>query len=123
MGGRFRWLVGLLLIVLLGMVGVYAYNLGVAQGLAEGARLTTADGTAPVVIWPPPWHYGFGFFPLGPLFFVFFWLVVLRGFFWRGGWGGRRHWYGGGVPPALEEWHRQVHAREGQAPPAANSKV
>ena len=123
MGGRFRWLFGLLVLALVAMVGVYAYNLGVAQGIAESARLTNTNGTTPIAYWPYPWHYGIGFFPFGPLFFLFFWLVLLRGLFWRGGWGpGRRYWYGG-VPPAFDEWHRQAHAREDQTPAAADSKV
>ena len=113
MGGRFGWLIGLLVIAMLAIVGVYAYNVGVAHGLAESGRLVAAPGAAvPVVFWRP---WGFGFFPFFPLLFIRFWCVALRGLFWR------RRWYGGacgygGVPPAFDEWHRRAHAA--QEPPA-----
>jgi hypothetical protein len=123
MGGRFRWLFGLLVLALVAMVGVYAYNLGVAQGLAESARLTNTNGTTPIAYWPYPWHYGIGFFPFGPLLFIFLWFLLLGGLFRRGAWGpGRRYSYGA-VPPAFDEWHRQAHAREGQTPASPDSKV
>ena len=53
-----------------------------------------------------------------PVFFIVFWLVIVRSLFWR-----RRAWYGGGCGPygpygRFEEWHRQAHAREGDAPTA-----
>jgi hypothetical protein len=84
---------------------MYAYNLGVAQGIAESGRAVAASGSGvPIVVWPPPW--GFGFFPFFPLFFILFWFVMLRGLFWRGPW--RRR----GIPPELEEWHRRAHAHE-----------
>jgi hypothetical protein len=97
-------------------VGMYGYNLGMARGVAESSRVMTTPGAGvPVVaMWPHPWGFGFGFFPVFPLFFIVFWLFVARGLFWRGGWrrGGGYH----GVPPAFEEWHRRAHAR--QEPPS-----
>jgi hypothetical protein len=122
MSGRFRWVVGLLLIASLGVTGSYAYNLGLARGVAQSAALAAAQGSGtPLPIWYGygPWHGGFGFFPFAPLFFILFWLILLRGLFWRGrGWGGRGNDYHGGVPPMFDEWHRRAHAREGQPPPA-----
>ncbi len=115
--GRFQWLVGLAVIALLALVGVYTYNVGVARGLAQaGAFAAAAPGSgAPALAWwPRPWGVGFGFFPFAPLFFVLLWIVLLRGLFWHGG-GGR--WGRGrdGVPPAFDEWHRRAH-QQGNSP-------
>jgi hypothetical protein len=116
-----RWLAGLSAIALFALAGVYIYDLGVAHGLAEGASVTDVGGrAAPVIGWWRPWGFGFGFFPFFP-FLILLWLV-LRAFFWRGPWYGRR-WYGrpwndgpDGVPPGFEEWHRRLHDRK--EPPA-----
>jgi len=115
--GRYQWLVGIAVVALLALVGVYAYNVGVAHGLAEGGRIAAAPGAAaPIVAWyPRPWGFGFGFFPFFPLLFILFWFVVLRGLFWRGRWHGRS--YCGGVPPAFDEWHRRAHAQPGSPAP------
>ena len=108
MGTGLRWLTGLVMVSALAVVGVYTYNLGFAHGLGEAARTVAPGGAGPVVAWwPRPW--GFGFFPLFPLLFILFWILVLRAVFWRGAWYGRG--CGGyiGVPPAFEEWHRRAH--------------
>jgi hypothetical protein len=102
-------------------VGTGAYNAGVAQGIAESGRAVTAPpaGTPYVYVWPRPW--GFGFFPIFPLFFFLLFVFVLRGLWWRGPW--RRGWgppfYG--VPPGLEEWHRRAHEAEPPSKPAGDS--
>jgi hypothetical protein len=118
MGDRFgfRLAIGIALVVMLAAVGVYTYNLGVAQGIAESGRAIAAPGTTvPVVaFWPRPW--GFGFFPIFPLLFIFFWFFILRGLFWRGAWY-RRGCGSGGVPPAFDEWHRRAHAQQDQQGP------
>jgi len=117
--------------------GFYGYNLGVARGLAESPAVvapaaSAAPGAAvPIVVYPRPWGYGFGFFPFFPLLFVLFWLFVARALFWRARWG--RGWgrgYGGygdcagGVPPMFDEWHRRAHAQERpDAPPPAPRAV
>ena len=110
MGSRYavRWLIGIVFVAALAGVGFYSYNLGVAQGIAESSRIAAAQGTGvPVVIWPRPWGYGFGFFPFFPFLFILFGFFVLRGLLWRrGAWRGRACGYGG-VPPAFDEWHRQ----------------
>ena len=131
MGGRFRfgWVIGLVAVAMLAAVGVYTYNLGVAQGLAESGRLVAAPGTTvPVVFWPRPW-FGFGFFPFFPLF-ILLWIFVIRGLFWRNRWYGRGYGYAcGGVPPAFDEWHRRAHggdvgnAAQGAPPPSADAKA
>jgi hypothetical protein len=119
MGNRFgfRMLMGLVMLAALVTVGFYAYNLGVAQGVAESARAVAVSGTgAPVVaVWPRPWGFGFGFFPVFPLFFILFWIVIARGLFWRGARWGRGCGYGG-VPPSFDEWHRRAHAQQGPPP-------
>ena len=100
---------GVLLLGGAAVLGVGAYNAGVAQGIAESGRLVAAPpvGT-PVYVWPRPW--GFGFFPFFPLFFLFLFFFVVRGMLWRGHrHGGWRYRYEG-VPPMFEEWHRRAHA-------------
>ncbi len=120
----FRILGALLLVVILAGVAIFAYNAGLAQGVAAAPATSSANpGTAPY-----PYYYGgpfffrpFGFpffgFPflgcLFPLLFFFLIFFALRFLFWRGPrfWGG----YGGGrhgsqtPPPYFEEWHRQAH--------------
>ena len=109
----FNWVVGLAVLLLLGVVGVYTYNLGIAHGLAEGGRIAAAPGQgAPIVVWPHPWH--FGYFPLFPLVFFLFWFLVLRAFLWRRG-GCYRGYGHDRVPPFFDEWHRRVHEQHGTA--------
>jgi len=120
MGSRFafRWLTGLLMVAMIAAAGVYTYNLGVAHGIAESGRVIGAPGTGiPVVVWPRPWGFGFGFFPFFPFLFILFWFVVARGLFWRGPWRGRMHGCGGAE---LDEWHRRAHAQP-NPPPAPGS--
>ncbi len=97
MGNRFgfRLLLGIALVGALAVVGVYTYNLGLAHGIAQSGQLAAAPGSgAPVVIWPRPWGFGFGFFPFFPLM-ILFWIVVARALFWRGAWRGRGCRYDG----------------------------
>jgi len=114
---------GFLMIAMLAGVAFYSYNLGVARGVMQGVAeraVVAAPGaaTVPVVFYPRPWGFGFGFFPFFPFLLVLFGFFLLRGLFWR------RAWYGGGyacgqrgVPPAFDEWHRRAHAQ--QTPPPA----
>jgi len=101
-----RLVVGVLALATLVAVGAYTYNLGVARGLMETGRAVEGTGAGvPVVhVWHP---WGFGFFPL---FFILFWVFVLRGLFWRGPWRRGRHWHDDGMRAAFEEWHRRAHA-------------
>ncbi|PYQ97699.1 MAG: hypothetical protein DMF96_13685 [Acidobacteria bacterium] len=124
MGSRFafRWLTGLLMVAMLAAAGLYTYNLGVSHGIAESGRVAAAPGTGvPVVIWPGPWGFGFGFFPFFPFLFILFWLFVARGLFWRGAWRGRVHGCGG-VAPELDAWHRRAHAQQGTKPEVSSLK-
>ncbi|HKB09190.1 MAG TPA: hypothetical protein VKD69_01005 [Vicinamibacterales bacterium] len=131
MGNRFglRLLFAVLMLGLAVGAGIYGYNIGVAHGIAQSAALAergaAAPGTAPIIFYPRPWGFGWGFFPFAPLFFILFWLFLVRALFWRGRWGrgygyGYGCGYGGGVPPAFDEWHRRAHAqgpRDATAPP------
>jgi hypothetical protein len=117
MNNSIRWavLVGALLLAC--AVGFWAYQAGMAHGIEQSGKIVAPPPGAypypyPYYGWHRPW--GFGFF-FGPLFFLAFWLIVVRGLFWR-----RRYGYGGGCGPGrrfdrLEEWHRQAHAREDEA--------
>ena len=109
----YRWVIGLLMIVALAGVGFYAYNLGLANGVAESTRIVAAPGGAAptVVIWPRPWGFGFGFFPFFPLLFILFWIFVLRGIFWRGAAWRRGYGYGYGCG------YRGDYPRQHDAPP------
>jgi hypothetical protein len=119
MANRFgvRVLVAILIVAALAGFGYYAYNLGLAQGVAEAGRIAapSGGGTAPVVVMWRPWGFGFGFFPFFPLVFLFFWLFVARGLFWRGAWRGRGCGYYGRLD-GLEEWHQRAHAQQGGEP-------
>ena len=109
--------IALALLLVAGLVGfgVYVYNAGVAQGLAQSGKIET-PGTAvvPVPYYAPYyWPLGFGCFALFvPLFFLFLFFALLRGLFWRRRWwgGGGPHGYNGEhVPPMVQEWHRKMH--------------
>jgi hypothetical protein len=139
-------LVVLLLVVGAVAVGGYAYQLGVAQGLANSGKLVAPQGDgvapfyygAPYFFYPHPFGFGFGFLGcLFPLLGFFLFFALIRGLFWRGGWGGRRGWgghgwgpgYGSGgpgagsegkdfgpggqgVPPMFSEWHKRAHGEQ-----------
>ncbi len=129
---RIFWRIVVVLVVIAAILGIgfYAYNLGVAQTMAQKVP-APSTGTVPAYpyYWPPyfgVWH-GFGFLGcLVPLFLLFLVFGGLRFIFWRGPWGWRRHmmhryWAehpGEGedkdVPPFFEEWHRRAHGE----PPA-----
>lgn len=128
----FGILVALVLIAGAVSLGVYAYNFGVAQGLAESgklAALTPEDGARLYPYYGGPFWFhrpfGFGFFGcFGPLLFILLFFVLFKGLWWGGPWGGRRGWQhhyeGRGVPPMFDEWHRQAHSQGAeQTPPAS----
>jgi hypothetical protein len=93
------------------IVGVGAYQLGVAQGLA-----TTGTAVAPALYYHPFFFGGFGF--LFPLLFLFLIFALIRGAIGRGrGWG-----YGGGWGPGyyqsprerIEALHKELHGEKPQ---------
>jgi hypothetical protein len=110
MSHRFNWFVVIAGVLLTAAIGVVAFNMGVSHGLAIGvpsAGAPPAAGPYPYPYGYRPW--GFGFFPLAPLFFIFFFLFVARGMFW----GGYRRRCG-----SFDDWHRRAHERmDGNTPP------
>jgi len=121
MNGRIILTVLLALILIAGMVGagIYVYNVGVAQGLADSGKLTApTTGVVPYPYFGGPFFYhrpfGLGF--LGcvfPLLFLLLVFILLRTILWRGPMGWRHGMHRGpwekGVPPMFEEWHRKMH--------------
>ena len=117
-----RVLVALVLIAAILGIGVYAYNVGMAQGLAQKGVLPASPSVQmPHMYFGHPFFgFGFGLFScLIPLFLLFLVFGSLRMLFWRGpmGWGRmhHRHWdgrdeNGKDVPPFFAEWHRRAHA-------------
>ena len=112
-GFSLLWVV--LTLAIAAIAGVLSYQAGVATQLPTGAAI-------------PPYYYephfgGFGLFGLLFLVFIFFLLFRIFSFGrWGGGHGGwKRHGYGGGVPPAIEErmqeWHKRAHGEPTPAPP------
>jgi hypothetical protein len=111
---RRTMVIGLVLIAILAAVGigVGAYNAGVAEGLQQDGQVVRVVG--------PGYGPGFGF-PFGLILFPLFVVgivLLLRGAFWRGRWGGRGYgpWgpgrpgpWGPGGPQRFEEWHRRQH--------------
>jgi hypothetical protein len=123
MGTFFRVLAALLLVIVLAGIGTAIYNQGVSAGLAEAAQ--QADGAEEVVTTNPaymdgPFKAGFGVigFLIGTMFFVLL-LVITLGLA-RAAFG---MWGGGGRGPGghgwssrrdrIEEWHREMHRRDG----------
>jgi hypothetical protein len=101
---RFGILWGLITLVIAGVVGVVAYNLG-----ASSVVTTSAAGEAGRVVYYP----GFGFFWIFPLLFLLF---IFFGIFGR--WG---RWYGGGPGGGygygdprsrLDRWHQEAHGTQ-----------
>ncbi|MCB9099138.1 MAG: hypothetical protein H6632_06335 [Anaerolineales bacterium] len=124
-------LLALVLMAGVASLGIYAYNLGVAQGISQSIQLSDLPPGAemsPYLYYRSPFFFppfGFRFFGcFGPLLFFFLFFVLFRGFWWGGRWGHgpgwkRRHWEGH-VPPMFEEWHRQAHRQESEpTPPSA----
>ena len=99
----------LVTLIIAAIVGVGAYQLGVAQGLA-----TTGGGTAVApAYYYHPFFGGFGFLGLlFPLLFIFLIFGLLRSAFW-GGWG--RHYgtwsssYADDRRKRFEELHDELH--------------
>lgn len=90
--GRWVFLV-IAAMALAAIVGVMAFNAGVANGIAQSGKIVAPPpGPAPYAYpyygWHP-WGFGFGFF-LFPLFLFFLFAMISRAMFWRGHY---RHWH------------------------------
>lgn len=115
MNGRIFLAILLVLVIVAGAVGLgtYAYNAGIAQGLAQSGKVVAPDGSA-VPYYGPFFYRPFGFGFDGILFGCFFLFLIvglIRAIFWRRHWGmqGRRGMWNGDVPPMAAEWHRKMH--------------
>jgi len=119
---RGAWVVVFVTVLLAAFVGYFAYNAGVANGIAT-TQISGggAAGGAPALppypyYWYRPW--GFGFF--GPFLFLLFWFFLLRALVWGGAWR-RGCYYGRGYyldgPSSFDEWHRRAHERMTKEPP------
>jgi hypothetical protein len=112
MNNTHRWIVLAGALLLAVVVGFMAYQAGMAHGIEQSGKIVVSPSGGPYPYPYPyyrPWGFGFLFVP----FFFVFWLLVVRGLFWR------RAWYGGGCGPrgSFDEWHRQAHARDAGEPP------
>lgn len=123
MGTFFRVLAALLLVVVVVGIGTAIYNQGVTAGLAEAAQEAGGSGEAtsanPAYI-DGPVKAGFGIigFLIGTIFFVL--LLVITVGLARAAFG---MWGGGAPGPGghgwssrrgrIEEWHREMHRRDG----------
>ena len=114
--------------IIIATVGVIAYQAGWSDGFAQHVpEGTTAVGPAyPYYGYYGPHFFGFGWI-IGLLFFLFILFLIFRVArfaMWGGrGWGygrGWGHYYGGGVPPAIDErmreWHQKAHGEQAAAP-------
>lgn len=86
-------------------IGVAAFNAGVDEGISrELAQSGNGDQVVRVVGHGYGWGYGRGFgFPFGLILFPLFIIgivLLVRGAFARGRWGG---------PAAFDEYHRRLH--------------
>jgi hypothetical protein len=109
-------------------IGVAAFNAGVDEGISrELAQTGNGDRVVRVVGHGYGWGYGRGFgFPFGLILFPLFIIgivLLVRGAFARGRWGGPRWWGPGGPggpggygppgpwggPAAFDEYHRRLH--------------
>jgi hypothetical protein len=126
----------LVLLVVMAGLGVFAFNAGVANGLAQNIQAAGAAGAKAAQPYPYPYYgmpfgpgygfHGFGFLGcLVPLFLLFAFFGLTRAIFWHGPHGWRHHGMHGrygeweqGVPPMFAEWHRRAHTE----PPAPEEK-
>jgi hypothetical protein len=120
----FRWAGFLFALIVAAFVGFFAYNAGIAHGVATvaGQQIAQPAPGAPPAAFVPygygyyrPWGFGFVF---APFFFFLLFFFVVRALFWGGPW--RRYgcyprgYYGG--PGSFDEWHRRAHERMTQQP-------
>jgi len=118
-------------------IGVAAFNAGLDEGISR--ELARSGDTEVVRVVGHGWGYGYGRgfgFPFGLILFPLFVIgivLLVRGAFWRGRWGGPRWggpggWGPGGPagygppgpwggPAGFDEYHRRLH--EEPQPPAA----
>ena len=122
---RRSMVVGAVILAVLAVIGigVAAFNAGVDEGISrELAQRGDTDQVVRVVGHGYGYGYGRGFgFPFGLILFPLFIIgivLLVRGAFWRGRWGGPPRWWGPGYGPgygpggpgaAFDEYHRRLH--------------
>jgi hypothetical protein len=120
----FRIIAGIVLLAAIAGIGIFAYQAGVAHGIAANLQV-------PAVQVMPYGHFmwfpGFGIFGLLiPLVLLFLAFGAMRRLIWGPRWGMRymRHSgmghhgpWGDGVPPMFAEMHRRAHAADEAAQP------
>jgi hypothetical protein len=119
-----RTIFRLFLVVAIGTAGIWAYQAGLAAGIAQGGGTVTYPG--PGYGWHP-FGIGFGFFGfLGTILFLFLVFGLIRALVWGGrgpGWRGPGRWdanheQGGWTSreERFERLHRRLHETEGGPP-------
>jgi hypothetical protein len=121
----FRFIAGLILLVAIAGISFFAYQAGVAHGVASNIQAVVPGAAVPPsAYYGMPfgyfgWFPGFGFFGLLiPIFLFFLAFGVMRMLLWgpRMGWRRMHHGtqengpWGNDVPPMFKEWHRRAHA-------------
>ena len=107
MNRRFAWIWGLATVAIASIVGLVAYHAG------QTAQIVTTTGGDGRVIYPGYYGFGFGFFPLFGLFWLFLiGFFLFRFLFWRP-WGRGPGGYGGGY------WHQHGHEHGTPSTPAS----
>ena len=127
----FRIILTIMLLAVVAGLGVFAYNAGVAQGLAQNVPASAAAPSGNAYVYPyaaMPFYGPFGFHFFGflgclvPLFLLCLFFGVLRALIWYGprhhlhgrhGWG---RWGEDGIPPHLEELHQRLHEKQAEKP-------
>ena len=139
---RRTMVIGAVILAIVAVVGIglAAFNAGVDEGISRELA-HTGDTQQVVRVYGHGWGYGYGRgFPFGLILFPLFIIgivLLIRGAFWRGRWGGPRWWGPGygpggygplghwGSPQAIDEYHRRLHeqpqAPAGPPPPRAGA--
>jgi hypothetical protein len=135
---RRTMVVGAVILAIVAVVGIglAAFNAGLDEGISRQLA-QSGDTERAVRVYGHGWGYGYGRgfgFPFGLILFPLFIIgivLLVRGAFWRGRWGGPRWWGPGygpggygppggwGGPQAFDEYHRRLHEQpRAPAPPA-----
>ena len=90
-------------------------------GLVVGVVIGMNIQRGPAIYGPglPPWP-GWAFIGL---FWVFLWLLLIRGLFWARPWRRGRYYHGRleDLPADFDDWHRRAHERMKEGPAAHDS--
>jgi len=131
----FRIVAGLVLLAAIAGLGFFAYQAGVAHGVAANIQVPAAETAGlPYPFYGMPYghfmgFHGFGFFGLLiPLFLLCLAFGAMRRMIWGPRWGMRHMGHGPmghhgscdeGVPPMFAEMHRRAHEQPADKKPEA----